>query len=82
MPRSRKRPLRGVVRLTVPMSFGLLHVAPLLPQFLAKFPELSIDPHLSDKMVDIIGESYDAAIRIAVLPGSTLVARRLCEMPR
>jgi len=64
------------------MSFGLLHVAPLLPEFLAIFPEVSIDLHLSDAMVDIIGESFDAAIRIAVLPGSTLVARRLCEMPR
>jgi DNA-binding transcriptional LysR family regulator len=73
---------RGLIRLTVPMSFGLLHVAPLLPEFLANFPEVSIDLHLSDAMVDLIGESYDAAIRIAVLPGSTLVARRLCEMPR
>src|SRR5712671_1415602 len=73
---------RGLVRLAVPMSFGLLHVAPLLPEFLAMLPELSINLHLSDAMVDIIGESYDAAIRIAVLPGSTLVARRLCEMPR
>jgi DNA-binding transcriptional LysR family regulator len=73
---------RGLVRLAVPMSFGLLHVAPLLPEFLAIFPEVSIDLHLGDAMVDIIGESYDAAIRIAVLPGSTLVARRLCEMPR
>src|SRR6202795_1377403 len=57
---------RGIVRLAVPMSFGLLHVAPLLPEFLANFPEVSIDLHLGDEMVDIIGESYDAAIRIAV----------------
>jgi DNA-binding transcriptional LysR family regulator len=71
---------RGLVRLAVPMSFGLLHVAPLLPEFLATFPEASIDLHLSDAMVDIIGESFDAAIRTAVLP--TLVARRLCEIPR
>jgi DNA-binding transcriptional LysR family regulator len=73
---------RGVVRLTAPMSFGVLHVAPLLPEFLANFPEVSIDLNLSDAMVDLIGESYDAAIRITVQPGSTLVARRLCEMPR
>jgi DNA-binding transcriptional LysR family regulator len=73
---------RGAVRLTAPLSFGMSHLAPLLPEFLAAFPEISIDLHLSDAKTDLIGEGFDAGIRIAVHPGATLVAQRLCDMPR
>jgi DNA-binding transcriptional LysR family regulator len=73
---------RGTVRLAAPMSFGVLHVAPLLPEFLATFPEISVDLHLSDAMSDLLGEGYDAAIRIAVQPGTSFVTQPLCEMPR
>ena len=64
------------------MSFGASHVAPLLPEFLAAFPEISIDLLLSDAKTDVIGGGFDAAIRIAVQPGASLVVQRLCEMPR
>ncbi len=73
---------RGLLRLNAPVSFGTSQVAPLLGQFAASYPEVRLDVGLNDRVVDLIEEGWDLAIRIGVLRDSSLVSRRLapCRM--
>jgi DNA-binding transcriptional LysR family regulator len=67
----------GLIRLAAPMSYGISRVAPLLSEFLCSHRGISIDMHLSDAKIDLIGERFDLALRIGALPDSSLRARRL-----
>jgi DNA-binding transcriptional LysR family regulator len=72
----------GHLRITAPAGFGRRHVAPLVPQFLQQHPEVSLSLNLSDRVVDIINESVDCAIRVGDLPDSSLVSVRLADNRR
>jgi DNA-binding transcriptional LysR family regulator len=67
----------GRLRLSAPLSFGVRYVAPVLTDLAKRHPKLELDVSYSDRVVDLIGERFDAAIRIGALKDSTLVARRI-----
>ena len=72
----------GHVRLSAPAGFGRKHVAPLIPAFASAHPEVSIALDLSDRMVDLVNEGFDCAVRFGELPDSSLVSLRLAENRR
>ena len=72
----------GHLRITAPAGFGRRHVAPLVPRFLAQHPEVSLSLNLSDRIVDIVNEGVDCAVRVGELPDSSLVSVRLAENRR
>jgi DNA-binding transcriptional LysR family regulator len=67
----------GQVKVNVPVSFGLLQLAPLWAEFMALHPQVTLDVTLSDRVVDLVDEGYDLAVRIARLPSSSLISRKL-----
>lgn len=70
----------GRLRLSMPLTFGIRHVAPVLAELAARHPKLELDVEASDRYVDLIGERFDAAIRIGALKDSSLVARRIAPV--
>jgi DNA-binding transcriptional LysR family regulator len=74
----RKRPT-GLIRINAPVTFGILHLAPLWGKFTALYPHVQLEVSLSDRVADLVDEGYDLAVRVARLPSSTLICRKLAS---
>ena len=72
----------GYLRITAPAGFGRRHVAPLVPGFLALHPDVNLSLNLSDRVVDIVNEGFDCAVRVGDMPDSSLVSVRLADNRR
>ena len=72
----------GHLRVTAPAGFGRRHVAPLVPSFIAQHPEVSLSLNLGDRVVDIVNEGFDCAVRVGDLPDSSLISVRLADNRR
>lgn len=72
----------GHLRVTAPAGFGRRHVAPLVPGFLDQHPDVSLSLNLSDRVVDLVNEGFDCAVRVGDLPDSSLVSVRLADNRR
>jgi DNA-binding transcriptional LysR family regulator len=69
----------GVLRVNAPVSFGVLHLAPVWSDFMKAYPKVELDISLNDRIVDLVEEGFDAAVRIARLENSSLIGRRLAS---
>ena len=73
---------RGLLRVNVGTAFGMHQLAPALPDFLARHPEIQVELTVTDRVVDLIEEGADIGIRLGALGDSSLVARRICDVER
>jgi len=78
----------GLLRVSIPVIFGTMYLAPIWGEFMAAHPKVTLDVTSSDRVVDLLGENYDLAVRVARLPSSSLVSRKfgstrmvLCASP-
>jgi len=69
----------GVLRVNAPLSFGIAHLAPLWADFMRAHPKIELDISLNDRVVDLVEEGFDVAVRIARMEDSSLVGRRLAS---
>lgn len=76
---SRTDSATGMLKLSVPISFGVQHLAPLWSEFLELHPRVSLNVQLADRLIDLVDEGIDLAVRIARLPDSSLVSRKLAS---
>ncbi len=71
---------RGLLRISAPVAFATMHLAPLIHAFQRQFPDVDIDLQLNDRKVDIVEEGFDIALRIGNLKNSSLIAKRLTQI--
>ena len=72
---------RGLLRISVPVTFGEMSLAPLIPKFLKTYPDIGVDLQLSDKMIDMLEEGIDVVIRIGAVDDSNLIAKQIQTLP-
>lgn len=75
-------PPSGLLRLTAPVAFGRLHVAPMLPAFLRRYPELRLEVMATDAVSNLVEDRIDVAVRLGAMSASSLIARKLAPHRR